>query len=363
MSLTNHQNTEKNKVITSLRENRIRPTVLQGLAGTGKTYTIPFIVEDLGLLPNQVLFTAYTGTAVLNMNQDYAMTLHSLLYRPVIHFGMVVGFKKCSMLEMQEKLAGIRLIVMDEMSMTPADIMEDIERVCRTLGIYLLLVGDFFQLPPIGQPHPYLDVFDGKLDQPMRQTLDSPILTAAHQVRKGEFIKEGIYGDSLFVGRKNNINPDWLHRDNQFLCGLNVTKAKLNTQIADGRTTPIIGDRIIFLKNDLEQGISNGTRGEILSLKSSFDLYEIGVRTNYGDELRVNATWQRDPTTSERKAGYKTSFDLAYAITTHKSQGATLNKGVIIDESFYFGREDKEVSRRWLYTALTRFQHKAVLLR
>lgn len=361
--LTNHQNTEKNKVITSLRENRMRPTVLQGLAGTGKTYTIPFIVEDLGLLSSQVLFTAYTGTAVLNMNQDYSTTLHSLLYRPVIQFGRVVGFKKCSILELEEKLAGIRFIVMDEMSMTPLDIMEDMERVCRYFGIYLLLVGDFFQLPPIGQPHPYLNVFDGKLDQPMRQALDSPILSAAHQVRNGEFIKEGIYGENLFVGRKNNINPDWLAKDNAWLCGLNATRVKLNTQIADGRTTPIVGDKIIFLKNDLEQGISNGTRGEILSLKSSFDLYEMQVRTNYGDELRVNATWQRDPTSSERKAGYKTSFDLAYAITVHKAQGATLDKGIIVDESFYFGRENKEISLRWLYTALTRFQNKAVLLR
>lgn len=361
--LTNHQNQEKNKIITSLRENKLRPTVMQGLAGTGKTFTIPFIMDDLNITPQQTLFVAYTGTAVLTMQQDNAMTLHSLLYKPILRFGKVVGFRKRDLSDFEEMLMGIRLIIMDEMSMTPAEIMKDVEQICHVFNIKLLLVGDFFQLPQIGEPHPYLQIFDGKLEKPMRQALDSPILTAAHKIRHGEFLTEGLHGDSLFIGRKNNIDTDWLHPSNQWICGLNATREKLNKQMADNRDIPIIGDKIIFLKNSLEEGVSNGTRGEILSMKQHFDLYEVVVQTNYNEIVTVKATWKREPTTQERKMGYRTHFDFAYAITCHKSQGATLEKGVIVDESFYFGREDKEIALRWKYTALTRYKNKCVLLR
>lgn len=361
--LTDHQNSEVKKVISHLQSNAMRPTVFQGLAGCGKTFCLPYIVDGMQFSDVQVLFIAYTGTAVLNMGQENAMTSHRLLYKPIIRFGKVVGFAKKNTADLEEILRHIRMIIIDEFSMMPDDIMRDIESICRIFSIKILLVGDYFQLPPIGDANPYLNVFDGRLEEPMRQALDSPILTAAHQIRNGETLKEGIYGDSLFVGRKNNINPEWLNRDNQFLCGLNATRIKLNTQIAGGRTTPIVGDKIIFLKNDLEQGISNGTRGEILSLKSHFDLYEIQVRTNYGEEVSVTSTWQREPTPAERKRGVSTHFDFAYAITTHKAQGSGFSKGILVDESFYFGRDNKEVSRRWLYTGLTRFSNKAVLLR
>lgn len=361
--LTDHQNQQVKNVITSLRDNSMRPTTLQGLAGTGKTYCLPYIVEGIQLDFRQVLFIAYTGTAVLNMNQDNAMTAHRLLYKPKIRFGKVVGFVKRDLVDLEETLAGVRLLIIDEFSMMPAEIMCDIEGICRLFGIKILLVGDFFQLPPIGDANPYLNVFDGRLEEPMRQSLDSPILSAAHTIRNGGTLLEGIHGEDLFIGRKNNINPDWLHRDNQWICGLNATRVKLNTQIADGRTEPIVGDKIIFLRNDLDRGISNGTRGEILSIKNIFGICQMEVRTNYGEEISVTSTWQREPTPTERKQGIKTNFDFAYAITAHKSQGATIEKGIVVDESFYFGRDDKEISRRWLYTALTRFQNKCVVLR
>lgn len=361
--LTDHQNSEVKKVISHLQSNAMRPTVFQGLAGCGKTFCLPYIVDGMQFSDVQVLFIAYTGTAVLNMGQENAMTSHRLLYKPIIRFGKVVGFAKKNTADLEEILRHIRMIIIDEFSMMPDDIMRDIESICRIFSIKILLVGDYFQLPPIGDANPYLNVFDGRLEEPMRQSLDSPILSAAHTIRNGGTLIEGIHGEDLFVGRKNNINPEWLHRDNQWICGLNATRVKLNTQIADGRTEPIVGDKIIFLRNDLDRGISNGTRGEILSIKNIFGICQMEVRTNYGEEISVTSTWQREPTPAERKQGIKTNFDFAYAITAHKSQGATLDKGIVVDESFYFGREDKVISRRWLYTALTRFQNKCVLLR
>ena len=53
-------------------------------------------------------------------------------------------------------------------------------------------------------------------------------------------------------------------------------------------------------------------------------------------------------------------FTYAYAITTHKAQGSEWDKVVVLEEGFPF---DKTEHARWLYTALTRAEEKAVIIR
>ena len=88
---------------------------------------------DLGVQPHQVLFTAFTGTAVLNMRQENACTLHSLLYKPILRFGKVVGFKSKAEEDLVEDLASIRLIIADEFSMIPDDMLTALEHICRRI--------------------------------------------------------------------------------------------------------------------------------------------------------------------------------------------------------------------------------------
>ena len=89
-----------------------------------------------------------------------------------------------------------------------------------------MLVGDYFQLGNVsGSPNKYLQTFDGKLTEVLRQALDSPLLWAAHEVRQGNFVKPGEYGN-LFVGSKLQLNPEWLRPDIQFVVGLNNTREK-----------------------------------------------------------------------------------------------------------------------------------------
>ena len=322
---------------------------------THNTTILPYLVSDLSIQPHQVLFTAFTGTAVLNMRQENACTLHSLLYKPILRFGKVVGFKPKAEEDLADDLASIRLIIADEFSMIPDDMLTALEHICRRFGILLLLVGDYFQLGNVsGSPNKYLQTFDGKLTEVLRQALDSPLLWAAHEVRQGIFVKPGEYGN-LFVGSKQQLNPEWLRPDIQFVVGLNNTREKINLEITKGRSTPQVGDKIMFLRNDFDAGVSNGTQGIITNLNNVFGKMSLEVQTDRGD-VELKAIWQKEPTPADRKRGYKTFATHAYAITTHKAQGATIaNNGVIIDESYAFGRDSAEMVARWTYVALTRF--------
>lgn len=364
ITLTNSQNAEKNKIIQKFKSGA-RVAVLQGIAGSGKSTILPYIVEGLGMMPEQVWYTAYTGTATLNMRQSNSSTLHSLLYKPIIRYGKVVGFRNKDSIELAEFLQGVRIIVADEFSMIPADIMDRLEAVCRNLGILLLLVGDYMQLPPIsGGVNKHYHTFDGKLVEPMRQALENPILWAANEVRQNKFVPGGIHGETLFIGRRADLHSDWLKPDVQFLCGLNATRESINNQIMQ-RNTPAVGDRIIFLRNDFGNGVSNGTQATITGIQNTFGKMSLDIITEgVGEEFSLKALWRKEPSAADRRQGYRTFADFAACITTHKSQGLTISRsGVILDESRVFDRDGEKLSVRWQYTALTRFQNKLIWLR
>lgn len=331
------------KILKERIKNKERISILQGYAGSGKTYTLSHLLREL---PNaSVHFCAFTGTAAkLLMDSGLkASTIHKLIYRPIVQFGRVVGFKK----EPYEALQYLDLIVVDEYSMVNDILMSDLE----SYGVPILLVGDPFQLPPIGKANKYINGYNVLLKEPMRQALDSPILWAATQIRKGETLKEGVYGNILKVGRKHELDSEWLRKDVQFLCGTNATRRKLNTEIS-GSPTPFVGDKIIFLRNDWDYGIVNGAISKIqrISKRSNYFIIDFMYDGQHYEDYKVYFPQMPE---NHRFSKWKPSnaFDKAYAITTHKAQGQTIRDPmVIVDESYVFGK-DKD---RHLYTALTR---------
>lgn len=323
-----------------------KTSILQGYAGTGKSTTLRFLLESLGYHESRIHFCAYTGTAakILMDAGLNASTIHALIYKPIIIAGECVGFTRKD----PEELQHLHLIVIDEYSMLPQDILEDLLQY----NIPLLLVGDPGQLPPIGEPNEFMGKYDAILTTVQRQALDSPILWAATQIREGKIVKEGTYGDILFVGRKHQLDEQWLRKDVQFLVGLNDSRQKLNTQIS-GTVNPENGDKIIFLRNDWNKGIVNGTITEIINLRRNFEYYK--VTFNLADLKIENykAYYQEMPKQRRRTYGppIKNFFDKAYAITVHKSQGQSLDCPIVImDESYYF----REHAVNWIYTAMTR---------
>lgn len=352
MQLTNEQ-----KEALDILKNRIKQgekiSILQGYAGTGKSTTLRFLLDELNYFQSDVNFVAYTGTAAkLLMDVGLrASTIHRLIYTPIFRYGVCVGFRKKS----REDLEGIRLIVVDEYSMLPEELLKDLEQY----DIPLLLVGDPEQLPSIGTPNRYVNQYHAILTTVHRQALDSPILWAATKIREREILKEGSYGDILFIGRKHQLNESWLRKDVQFLCGLNDTRHRLNLEIS-GSPNPMVGEKIILLKNDWDQGLVNGSIGHIKKITKQWDKYKLNFTADDLDYADYLAYFKEFPPRPPRYV--KNAFDKAYCITTHKAQGATIDSPmVIIDESSYF----KEYKTNWLYTALTRAngKHKVALLR
>lgn len=293
--------------------------------------SLPFNLE-------QVVFLSYTGAAVQVLRRQGlpAQTLHKFLFRRRKRKGKMVN-----VLRPPHTHSKLRLIVVDEFSMLTQPFLENL----LTYNIPLLLVGDQNQLPAIGAPNIYLNHADFYLDQPMRQALDNPVLWAADRVRQGLLVQDGFYDGVLLVDKQSNLHPNWYDARFQFVCKSNRARARINSLIAP-QSTPQIGDRIVFEKNDWDRGITNGTLGTITAIKPYLGKYLVDFLTEEGVQRKRYLSEFQSPSM------WGQSFDWAWAVTGAKSQGGTFDMpGVVWDET----TTDSQFSRRFTYTALTRF--------
>lgn len=343
MNLTKEQE-QAVKILKYRLENNEKVSVLQGPAGSGKSYLLSFLIQYHGYQENEVAFATFTGTAAkILMGQGLnASTIHKLIYNPIMRDGECIGFGKKTL----EELAHLKLIVVDEFSMVSQVLLKDL----MSYKIPLILVGDQYQLPPIGEPNRFIQQSDAVLTEPMRQALDNPILWAANEVRLQKNLSYGVHGNDqtkILVTSKHQLDSDWLRDDVRIITGLNKTRQSINLQMA-GTTVPLSGHKIIFLKNDWNNFITNGTMATIKNLKpfGAFG-YKLDFETTEEDHYYdYHAEFQK-----QSKPMYQ-FFDFSYAITCHKAQGATYDSpGLIFDESYVFGQD----KYRWLYTAISRF--------
>lgn len=339
ISLTDKQNAALKTLKARILSNE-KITILQGYSGTGKTTVLTFLLNELPYSEHNIIFCCFTGSAtrLLQTKGLNAKTIHSLIYEPIVKRGICIGFRKKS----REDLEGLRLIVVDEFSMVSNELMQDLE----SFNIPLLLVGDQAQLSPIGEANKYINGHHAYLDEVMRQALENPILWAATKIRKNEVVKEGVHGNILYMGRKGNLKPEWLRKDVQFITGTNATRQKINLQI-NGSPAVSKGDKVIFLKNDWDEGVINGTIAEIKSLKKNYQTYALDFVDELGIGHKDYRCYFQKPFTQKDQF-----FDWAYCLTSTKSQGQTFDcAGVIIDD-FYVFKEDKIKHQ---YVALTRY--------
>ena len=126
--------------------------MITGLAGSGKSYLINSI---RALLKEKCVVSAYFGIAAFNIK---GKTLHSLLNLP-IQGKNLHDLKGPALLRLQEKLNGVKYIIIDEFSVIGLNLLGWIDKRCRQGtgdsdipfgGISIILVGDIAQLPPVG---------------------------------------------------------------------------------------------------------------------------------------------------------------------------------------------------------------------
>lgn len=360
---------------------------ISGAAGTGKTTLIRYLINEIKLEHDEVLFTAFVGKATLAMTRNglNAKTLHSAICyckdEPVLdEKGNVVTeynrrVTKRVFTRRRKIDPRIRLIVVDEGSMVPAKMADWLLK----FKVPIIVLGDLNQLPPVIGDSFFLKEPDVVLTQIMRQSSESPIPYFAQNVLQNgtRCLSPGLQiGDKINVLSKADITPELLKDYDVIICGTNKTRNNLNTYIREriyGRTQeyPVIGDKLICRENDWTFSVDdvyliNGLIGYVtdIDLESISDYtMKIDFKPEFMDNEFKNVTLDRiymglSPNDKRFYRSNYHKFEYGYAITCHLSQGSQYNRVLVFNESFGTAEE----RRKWLYTAVTRAIDKVTIL-
>ena len=305
MVLTNGQ--EKGLKIAVERYKNGEPyTVIAGYAGAGKSTLVSHIVDALNISPLSVCYVAFTGKASLVLREkgcENSMTAHKLLYHSKEKPDGTFEHKPRKYLEFNYKL-----IVVDEVSMIPADMFE----LLLSHHVHIIALGDPGQLPPIDGESELLAHPHVFLDEVVRQAQDSEIIRLSMDIRNGVSLKP-YKGNEVVIISKNQLNDFYYSGADQIIAAKNVTRNDINWKCRkikfgnDVPRYPIAGEKAICLKNywnvlsncrDIcenniwdstgmpESGdpLINGMIGELSNIKFSHDVFR------YGDIMNANFT-------------------------------------------------------------------------
>ena len=360
---------------------------ISGAAGTGKTTLIRYLINEIKLEHDEVLFTAFVGKATLAMTRNglNAKTLHSAICyckdEPVLdeNGNVVTEYNRRvtkRVFTRRKKIdPRIRLIVVDEGSMVPAKMADWLLK----FKVPIIVLGDLNQLPPVIGDSFFLKEPDVVLTQIMRQSSESPIPYFAQNVLQNgtKCLSPGLQiGNKINVLSKADITPELLKDYDVIICGTNKTRNNLNTYIREriyGRTQdyPVIGDKLICRENDWTLSVDdvyliNGLIGYVtdIDLESISDYtMKIDFKPEFMDNEFKNVTLDRiymglSPNDKRFYRSNYHKFEYGYAITCHLSQGSQYNRVLVFNESFGTAEE----RRKWLYTAVTRAIDKVTIL-
>ena len=382
-------------------ENTGRSIFLTGKAGTGKTTFLKTIVEKSRKRP---IVVAPTGVAAINAG---GVTIHSFFQLPFTPY--VPGAKLESKFdfgrEKRKIIASIDLLIIDEISMVRADLLDAIDTVLRRFrdhyqpfgGVQLLMIGDLAQLTPVVTPEdeqilkphydtPYffgskalqqIDYVTIQLDHVYRQQ-DMSFIEILNQIREGHPSPETLEQLNArclptFIPKPeepyirltthnqlaNYYNETELKklkgRSYLFHAEINGTFPEYSYPTAETLELKQ-GAQVMFIKNDpsIEHLYYNGRIGRVTYV----DAYKILVLCEGDDEaIEVepleweNTRYTLNDETKEIETEIQGIFKqyplrLAWAITIHKSQGLTFDRAIIdANQSFAPGQVYVALSR------------------
>lgn len=384
---------------------------LTGKAGSGKTTLLRHIASSTR---KNTVIVAPTGVAAINAG---GVTIHSMFGLPLTAFipsgdyadPNTVTNRRALLdhLKMRkEKIKVLRemeLLVIDEVSMVRADILDAIDFVLRTIrrnrepmgGVQVMLIGDMHQLPPVVKDNewqilknyyigpyffyahvwPQLNAAEIELKKIYRQS-DERFLQLLNNIRHRELTEDD------FALLQNRYKPDFYPQDEGYILlathnnkadsvnaqrlhelpgRMHVFEADLSGEFPENmypceRELKLKeGAQVMFIRNDAEEGkYYNGKLAVVKNISGT----EVTVTFNDSgtDYLLRKETWENftyrvEEGTEKLERDVQGSFKqfplrLAWAVTIHKSQGLTFDK-VIIDagQSFAAGQVYVALSR------------------
>ena len=380
---------------------------LTGKAGTGKTTFLKHIVAGCS---KRLAVVAPTGVAAVNAG---GVTIHSFFQLPLCPYLPDVK-ELVTEYQMPEKNRSLRkdrvkilrtleLLIIDEISMVRADILDAIDATLKRYrkndrpfgGVQLLMIGDVQQLPPVvtESEKPFMDqvypspfFFNSRAFRKLGYIVIE--LNKIHRQRDAEFtsmlndIRTGNPSDQTLERLNRRLDPGFDPPSGEYWIRLTthnhqsdainrekmdalkgksmIFKAEIDGNYpesaypAETELRLKKGAQVMFTRNDTSGNSMyfNGKIGTVTSLDP-----EIIVTDENGNEIIVNrekwdnVRYEINPETQEIQAvndGSFTQYPLraAWAITIHKSQGLTFDR-VVIDagKAFSFGQVYVALSR------------------
>jgi ATP-dependent exoDNAse (exonuclease V) alpha subunit len=357
---------------------------LTGEPGSGKTHTINEYIAWLtscGLTP---AVTAATGIAATHVG---GMTLHAWSGIGVAGHLSPPEIERIAEKEhIARRIQKAHTLIIDEVSMLSPSALSLADAVCREVrhcedpfgGLQVVLVGDFFQLPPVQKGGETRFVYDAPvwrelnplvcyLTEQFRQD-DPEYLEVLCAIRLGEveelhherlvsrMVPEAaaydlpkIFAHNADVDRINQAELAKLPGKAERFSMQSKGKAVLVEGLKRGCLSPPLlelklGAKVMCTKNSPQGKFVNGTVGTVVGF--DFDRYPILELPN-GARITVSPMeWQIEEGGKVRASISQVPLRLAYAITVHKSQGMSMDAAVVdLSHAFEYGQGYVALSR------------------